>query len=71
MDTDFTIVEHIEAAIRQTDDHQASGAGQAWGYALGRGIERLEEARMWITRGLAEKQGVFQPADLEKDVSRT
>ncbi len=29
-------------------------------------IMKLEEAQMWFTRGMAIKQGIFNPADLEE-----
>ena len=61
-----TIAEHIEAAIFQTEEHKGSAAGEAWARDLALGVTKLQEARMWITRGLAQKQGIHLDADLEK-----
>jgi hypothetical protein len=78
-DANQTAVQAIDHAVTRARYHQivnqykgntdshTLGPHALGVHEFGVAIDRLEEAQMWFTRGLAKVQGKFNPADLERE----
>lgn len=60
----MTIKQHIDAAITALETHRGDDRSPA-AREFSLAITHLEDAQMRATRGLAIRQGKFNPADLE------
>lgn len=68
-----TIKQHIDAAIRQLEDHRQVIALQGpevdrGGRDVSLAITALEDAKLRATRGLCKELGVFNEIDVQVDV---
>lgn len=66
-ETNQTAVEAIEHAYSRATYYQIVNDGAEGYHELFVAMMKLDEARMWFTKGLALAQGKFNPADLEKE----